>query len=110
MKAQTQDANDPAARAAATDNTVAADRTAGAGAVQSCELAWIEIVLLDDTGTPIGGIGYKVVAPDGVAYTGVLDGDGFARVGNIPPGDCQISFPTLDRTVWRAWPGYATGA
>jgi hypothetical protein len=103
--------SDTGGNLARANNTVASDRAQdGGGAVQSCELAWIEIVLLDDTGAPIGGIEYKVVAPDGVEYPGVLDGDGFAHVGNIPPGDCQISFPTLDRTVWRAWPGYAMGA
>lgn len=96
-------AADRATQAAA---TVDADRVAdGGGAVQNCELAWIEIVLLDDAGVPIGGMAYRIVSPDGVEHTGRLDGDGFARVGNIPPGDCQISFPTLDRTVWRGWPG-----
>ena len=65
------------------------------------EQHWIEIQLLDDDGDAISGIDYLIVTPDNQKHSGVTGADGVARLENIPPGQCKISFPRLDRETWR---------
>jgi type VI secretion system secreted protein VgrG len=62
---------------------------------------WIEIQLYDDDGNPVPGEPYKVTLPDGTTVAdGTLDDKGFARVDNIDPGTCQVTFPNLDKDSW----------
>ena len=62
---------------------------------------WIEIQLYDDDGNPVTGEPYKVTLPDGTTIAdGTLDDKGFARVDNIDPGTCQVTFPNLDKDSW----------
>ncbi len=63
--------------------------------------AWIEIVLKDPTGQPMPGERYALRLPDGATLEGALDAQGFARFEQIAPGDCQVSFPRIDRRMWR---------
>jgi hypothetical protein len=65
------------------------------------EQHWIEIQLLDDDGHGISGIDYLIVTPDDQKHSGVTGADGVARLENIPPGQCKVSFPRLDREIWR---------
>jgi hypothetical protein len=59
---------------------------------------WIEIELLDESGKPIAGEPYKVTLPDGSTIAdGTLDDKGRARVDNIDPGTCKVTFPNLDQ-------------
>jgi uncharacterized protein (DUF2345 family) len=58
---------------------------------------WIEIVLLDEAGNPVANEPYLIVTPDGAEHKGSLDGDGYVRLNNIEPGDCQVSFPEIDQ-------------
>lgn len=62
---------------------------------------WIEIVLHDKNGNPVAGQEYEIRLPDGTALTGTLDERGVARVEGIDPGNCRITFPSLDKTVWN---------
>lgn len=62
---------------------------------------WIEITLKDSEGNPIPNAEYIVYLPDGQERQGTLDGNGYARVDNIEPGSCQISFPDLDQEAWE---------
>jgi len=62
---------------------------------------WIEIVLEDQNGVRIPNQEYLITAPDGAEYSGVLDGDGYARVDGIAPGTCQVSFPRIDQSEWK---------
>jgi hypothetical protein len=62
---------------------------------------WIEIAMVDENGNPVSGQGYKIVLPDGNVMTGRLDSRGLARINGIDPGTCQVTFPDLDKTVWR---------
>jgi type VI secretion system secreted protein VgrG len=65
-------------------------------------LHWIEIQLNDDEGNPVPYEGYQIEMPDGSLATGSLDGKGFARVGGIDPGgNCKVTFPKLDKTLWK---------
>jgi type VI secretion system secreted protein VgrG len=64
--------------------------------------SWIEIELLDDEGKPVPGETYRVTLPDGTTVAeGTLDEKGFARVGNIDPGTCKVTFPKLHKDAWK---------
>mgnify|MGYP003653708502 FL=1 len=62
--------------------------------------SWIEIELLDEEDAPVPGEKYEIELPDGTFAKGTLDGDGFARVDGIKPGECKVSFPELDKEAW----------
>jgi len=63
---------------------------------------YIEIKLLDDDGNPVAGEPYKITLPDGTTVAdGTLDDKGYARVDNIDPGTCQVTFPNLDKDAWH---------
>jgi type VI secretion system secreted protein VgrG len=63
---------------------------------------WIEIEMVDEADEPIAGERYEVTLPDGSVAKGTLDGNGFARIEGIdPPGECQISWPDLDKDAWK---------
>jgi type VI secretion system secreted protein VgrG len=63
--------------------------------------SWIEIVLVDEAGQPMAGEAYRVTTPDGAEQSGSLDEKGFARVDNIDPGTCKVTFPNLDKDAWE---------
>jgi hypothetical protein len=62
---------------------------------------YIEIKLEDTEGRPVAGESYKVTLPDGQTVAeGTLDQNGFARIDGVDPGQCQVTFPNMDKTVW----------
>lgn len=64
---------------------------------------WIEIELVDEEDNPVPGERYEITLPDGETVAkGTLDENGFARVDGIEdPGNCQVTFPELDREAWE---------
>ncbi len=62
---------------------------------------WVEIELLDDNGKPVKHERYRIVTPDAQKHEGFLDDKGLARVDDIDPGTCVISFPDLDGQSWK---------
>jgi len=64
---------------------------------------WIQINLVDDKDKPIPGQKYEIKLPDGsTVASGTLDDKGQARVEGIAdPGQCQITFPDLDKDKWH---------
>jgi hypothetical protein len=78
-----------------------AAQAGGQGAVAEEEKSWIEIELVDEADQPVAGVRYEVKLPDGSVASGVLDGDGLARIDGIDPGTCEITFPELDKDAWE---------
>jgi hypothetical protein len=65
------------------------------------KLSWIEIELKDEAGNPVPGEKYRIELPDGTPKEGMLDSQGWARVDNIDPGNCKVSFPDRDAKDWK---------
>jgi type VI secretion system secreted protein VgrG len=62
---------------------------------------WIGLKLVDEAGKPVPGEEYIITLPDGTTVaSGTTDEKGEARVENIDPGNCKITFPNLDQDVW----------
>jgi hypothetical protein len=66
------------------------------------ERHWIEIQLVDEDRAGIPGVDYAIITPDNQQHSGTTGEDGVARLEDILPGQCKISFPKLDRDAWRA--------
>jgi hypothetical protein len=71
-------------------------------AVAPCpeKLTWIEISLMDAEGNMVPNEPYRIIDPSNSKHEGRLDGNGHARVDNIKPGTCQITFPKRDQEAW----------
>jgi hypothetical protein len=65
------------------------------------EKTWIEVQLLDEKGKPVPNAKYQLELSDGSTRTGNLDPQGGARIDDIDPGDCQVSFPEIDANEWQ---------
>lgn len=64
--------------------------------------SWIEILLVDEKDKPVPGERYRITLPDGATLAeGTTDEKGEARVDNIDPGTCQITFPDLHKDSWE---------
>lgn len=64
--------------------------------------SWIAIHMKDEEGQPCAGEAYEITLPDGQTISsGVLDDKGYAKVVNIDPGSCKITFPNLDKDAWK---------
>jgi hypothetical protein len=61
--------------------------------------SWIEIKLVDQAGDPVPGEPFTCKTSDGKTVSGTTDDKGFARVNGIEPGNCDITFPNLDKSV-----------
>jgi len=63
--------------------------------------SWIEITLVDTEDRPVPGEPYEITLPDNTVASGTLDEKGHARVEGFDKGNCKITFPKLDQTVWE---------
>lgn len=71
-----------------------------AAQLQQGPATFVEIELVDEGGKACGGAAYRIELPDGKVVEGVLDQAGRARVEDVDPGTCQITFPGLDAAEW----------
>lgn len=64
-------------------------------------VTWIAISLVGEDGEPIADEKYQIELPDGSLREGYLDAEGKARLDDIPPGNCKVTFPELDQEAWE---------
>ena len=62
---------------------------------------WIEIELVDESGSPVAGEPYRITLPDGTVADGTVEEKGRARVEKIDAGNCKVTFPNLDKEAWE---------
>jgi uncharacterized Zn-binding protein involved in type VI secretion len=62
---------------------------------------WVSIKLVDQDNKPMPEEMYHIELPDGSAVDGTLDAKGQARVEGIDPGNCKITFPNIDKNLWK---------
>ena len=75
-------------------------KAAGEGGDKLRLRSWIEIQLIGEDDQPIPSVNYAITLPGGTIVSGTLDRQGMARVANLPPGMCKVSFPDLDKDAW----------
>jgi len=61
---------------------------------------WIEILLVGEDDKPIPRERYRIELPDGSVREGTLNEKGLARLEGIEAGDCEVTFPSLDKAAW----------
>ncbi len=61
--------------------------------------SWIELKLEDEKGQPVAGEPYEIKLPDGSVASGTTDAQGVARVEGFDPGQCEVTWPNLDKSV-----------
>ena len=62
--------------------------------------AWIEVRMVDEQGGPVASQRVRLTAPDGAVREGFTNADGLLRIDGIDPGECEVSFPDLDRDAY----------
>jgi hypothetical protein len=63
---------------------------------------WIEIELRDQDDRPVPNEEFLVVAADGEKFRGYLNDKGWARLAPLESGgDCSVTFPNLDKSLWN---------
>jgi uncharacterized Zn-binding protein involved in type VI secretion len=80
---------------------VQTDGTDAPATVSPGKKSWVEIAMVDTEGNPVPFESYRVQLPDGSTVEGALDEKGQARIEGIDPGNCEITFPDLDRELWE---------
>ncbi len=91
----------PGALSAIQANQVAGAPTHDSKAEENKEKKhWIGLEMVDEEGKPVPGLGYKVKLPDGSETSGTTDEKGQAKITNIDPGSCQITWD-LDKDAWE---------
>ncbi len=64
--------------------------------------SWIKLSLVDEENKPVAGERYRVTLTDGNTISeGTTDAKGKAKITNIDPGNCKITFPALDGRSWE---------
>ncbi|MFL5348276.1 MAG: carboxypeptidase-like regulatory domain-containing protein [Hyalangium sp.] len=64
--------------------------------------SWVGIVLEDEDGEPVAGRRVRIKLADGTVKESVSDDKGRIRLDGIPQGNCQVEFPGMDASDWRA--------
>lgn len=56
---------------------------------------WVRIELRDQDGKPVPNEKYNLILADGTQKDGKLNGDGFAKIEDVPPGEYYVIFPDV---------------
>lgn len=60
---------------------------------------WIEIAFVDGGGEPVADVAFDLRLADGQTQSGKTSKMGSARLEGVTPGECTVSFPTIDGPV-----------
>jgi len=63
--------------------------------------SWIKLKMVDEEGKPVPGQAYEVKTSDGKIRSGSLNHKGEAHIQGIEPGNCDVTFPNLDKDAWE---------
>jgi hypothetical protein len=91
---------DPNAGATASPPANQAESPPVAPGDPTAELSWIELRLVGEDGSPIAGERYRVTPSSGNVREGYLDASGSVRLHGLRSGDCELTFPDLDKQAW----------
>ncbi|ATB37780.1 type IV secretion protein Rhs [Cystobacter fuscus] len=69
--------------------------------LEDAKLGPMEFQLKGPDGKALANVAYEVELPDGTLKKGRLDGSGRAKLEDVPPGQCRISFPDLEAGVFK---------
>ncbi|MBD3320051.1 MAG: hypothetical protein GF350_03045 [Chitinivibrionales bacterium] len=58
---------------------------------------YIEIELKDHNNDPVANEEYELHLPTGEIRKGTLDGNGYKKEENVPPGNCRVVFPGIEQ-------------
>jgi hypothetical protein len=75
-------------------------KTAGCSK-QSCDFHFVEVEMVGEDGKGVTGIEYLLTLPDGTEISGYTNSLGLIRIDGVDTGNCQITFPTLDKEAWE---------
>jgi hypothetical protein len=64
-------------------------------------LGWIEVKVEDEDGNPVQGELVRIVDAEGNTVERFSPPDGLVRVDGIAKGNAKVTFPGLDKEVWR---------
>ncbi|RKH52189.1 type VI secretion system Vgr family protein [Corallococcus llansteffanensis] len=59
----------------------------------------MEFQLKGPDGKSLSNVAFEVELPDGTVQKGTLDGSGKAKLKDVPPGTCRVTFPDLDAGI-----------
>lgn len=63
--------------------------------------SWIKLKMIDEEGKPVPGEAYEIKTSDGKIRSGSLNNKGEAHIKGIEPGNCDVTFPNLDKGAWE---------
>lgn len=64
------------------------------------ELAWIEVVVIDQDDEPVSGVEYEIKLSDGRVRRSRTNQHGVLRYEHIPAGQCEVSLVAIDAALW----------
>jgi hypothetical protein len=63
---------------------------------------FVSFRVVNQMGDPLPGVRYEVTAADGTVFSGETDAFGGVFVGDLEPGDCDLSLPDLADELWSS--------
>jgi hypothetical protein len=63
---------------------------------------FIEVLLVDDAGSPMADTAYELKMPDGQVASGKTDRKGKCWVPQMPSGSCEFALTGIDEGIWKS--------
>lgn len=78
-----------------------ASSTAEQAEEETEESSWVSFQFKYENGDPIANEPYKAKLPGGTEREGRTDPGGNVRIEGVKKGNCEITFPRIDKGEWR---------